>query len=134
MDVSGFWVGVYSYNALGIPKVDFQADLDQLGAILSGTSTEQNTFDPEAGQILIAELFGKVCGNDVSFTKAYTNSVLGKDKVRYTGLLSDDGTQIAGSWIIKGMLNGKFRLTRAIEQTPKAKSIIAKETELITSS
>lgn len=118
----------------GIPKVDFRADLDQLGAILSGTSTEQNTFDPEAGQILIAELFGKVSGNDVSFTKAYTNSVLGKDKVRYIGLLSDDGTQIIGSWTIEGIWTGKFRITRAIEQTPKIESVMAKKNVLVNGS
>jgi len=134
MDVSGFWVGEYSYNAPGMPKVSFQADLEQLGAILSGISTEQNTFDPEAGQILIAELFGKVSGNDVSFTKAYTNSALGKDKVRYAGFLSDDGTQIDGTWIIQGIWNGKFRMTRAKEQAPMSESYTTKKAELVNGS
>lgn len=49
MNISRFWVGEYSYEIANAPKISFQAELDQLGAILSGNSTEQNTFDAKAG-------------------------------------------------------------------------------------
>ena len=129
MDVSGFWTGEYSYEAIKDVSVSFQAELSQLGAILSGNTTEQNTFDEQAGQILIAELFGKVSSHNTSFTKTYSNSLMGKDKVVYKGVVSSDGKMISGSWNISQMRNGSFRMTKAIEQNPSPKAVKAKETE-----
>jgi len=77
MNISGFWIGEYTYNQLNGSPVSFQTELKQVAAIVEGTTTEQNTFDEQAGQILIAELFGKVSGNDISFTKIYSNSPMG---------------------------------------------------------
>ena len=128
MDVSGFWTGEYSYDAVNGVSVSFQAELSLLGAILSGNTTEQNTFDEQAGQILIAELFGKVSGQDISFTKTYSNSPMGKDKVLYKGVVSNDGKSITGTWTIAGMWNGSFKMTKAIEQKPSPKAVSARET------
>ncbi|MDA8707978.1 hypothetical protein N9M10_01250 [Hellea sp.] len=129
MDVTGFWTGEYSYGAGSQAKVSFEAELTQTGTTLFGLSTEQNTFDVKAGQILIADLFGTAAGRDVSFTKSYTNTSSIKDKILYKGSLSNDGHLITGSWNIIGVFSGSFRMTRAIEQKPKAKAVTAKETE-----
>ena len=128
MNVTGFWTGEYNYGAGSPAKVSFDAELTQTGTTLFGHSTEQNTFDIKAGQILIADLFGKVSGHDVSFTKSYTNTSSMRDKIIYKGALSDDGHLITGSWSIIGVFTGRFRMTRAIEQKPKAKAVTAKET------
>jgi len=129
MSIRGFWSGEYAYDAPGMSKVEFQAELEQLGAILEGTSTEQNTFDEGAGQILIAELFGKVSGKNISFTKSYTNVSQLTDKVIYKGSISDDGHLITGSWVISLIFSGSFRMTRAIEQKPREQIATANETE-----
>lgn len=129
MDVSGFWTGEYSYDAMTGVSVTFQAELSQLGAILSGNTTEQNTFDEQAGQILVAELFGKVSGHNISFTKTYSNSPMGKDKVMYKGVVSTDGKMVSGSWNISHIWNGSFKMTKAVEQKPSPKAVKAKETE-----
>ena len=129
MNVTGFWTGEYSYGPSSQAKVSFDAELTQTGTTLFGHSTEQNTFDVRAGQILIADLFGMAAGHDVSFTKSYTNTSSMRDKIIYKGALSDDGHLITGSWSIIGVFTGRFQMTRAIEQTPKAKAVTAKETE-----
>ena len=81
MDVSGFWTGEYAYDSVKGLKVEFKAGLAQTGAILSGDTTEENTFADQCGQILIAELFGKVSAQNVSFTKAYKNGPPGQEKI-----------------------------------------------------
>ena len=128
MDVSGFWTGDYAYDAVKGLSVDFKADLAQLGAILSGDTTEENTFADQCGQIMIAELFGKVSGQNVSFTKAYKNGPPGQEKILYQGSISDDGSLITGTWTMMSMWTGSFRMTREIEQPPRAKIVTANDT------
>ena len=123
--VTGFWTGHYFYATSGAPKVEFQAELEQIGDVLHGNITEQNTFDPFAGQMLVAELIGRVSGGAVSFTKSYMNAGNRLQKIQYRGALSSDENEIAGSWAI-GMATGPFKMRRAIEQKPKAK-VVRKE-------
>ena len=93
-------------------KVEFKAGLVQTGAILSGDTTEENTFADQCGQILIAELFGKVSGQNVSFTKQYKSGPPGQEKILYQGSISDDGSFITGTWTIMSSWTGSFRMTR----------------------
>ena len=44
MQISGFWAGEYAYDSVKGLVVEFKANLEQLGAILSGDTTEENTF------------------------------------------------------------------------------------------
>ena len=129
MDVSGFWIGKYIYNGISGVSVEFQAELNQLGAILAGNTTEQNTFDEQARQILIADIFGKVSGSNISFTKTYTNSSKTRDKVIYNGTISSDGNSIEGTWTIASIWKGSFKMTKAIEQKPSPKAVVRKERE-----
>lgn len=128
MDVTGFWTGDYAYDAGKGLTVQFKADLKQIGAIISGDTTEENTFADQCGKILIAELFGKVSGQYVSFTKAYTNGPPGQEKILYQGSISDDGRLITGTWTMMSMWSGIFRLTREIEQQPRAQIVTANDT------
>lgn len=120
MGIAGFWTGEYAYDDVTGLKVEFHAELSQKGTIMSGNSTEENTFGGQGGQILIAELFGKVSGESVDFTKSYTNGPAHQDKILYQGTLSDDGNLISGKWTMLSMWTGSFKMTRAIEQKPKA--------------
>ena len=128
MDVSGFWTGEYAYDSVKGLKVEFKAGLAQTGAILSGDTTEENTFADQCGQILIAELFGKVSGQNVSFTKAYKNGPPGQEKILYQGSISDDGSLITGTWTIMSSWTGSFRMTREIEQPPRKGIVTANDT------
>ena len=128
MDVSGFWTGEYAYDSVKGLKVEFKADLVQTGAILSGDTTEENTFADQCGQILIAELFGKVSAQNVSFTKAYKNGPTGQEKILYQGSISDDGSLITGTWTIMSRWTGSFRMTREIEQPPRKEIVTANDT------
>ena len=119
--VTGFWTGEYAYDAVKGLVVEFHAELEQLGAIVEGSTTEENTFADQAGKILIAELFGKVNGHTLTFTKRYTNVPSAQEKILYQGSLSDDGRHITGTWTMLSMWTGSFKMTRAIEQKPKAK-------------
>ena len=69
MEVAGFWIGEYAYDNVKGLVVEYHAELKQVGAILSGNTTEDNTFGDQGGNILIAELFGKVSGERIDFTK-----------------------------------------------------------------
>ena len=128
MDVSGFWTGEYAYDSVKGLKVEFKAGLVQTGAILSGDTTEENTFADQCGQILIAELFGKVSGQNVSFTKQYKNGPPGQEKILYQGSISDDGSFITGTWTIMSSWTGSFRMTREIEQPPRKEIVTANDT------
>ena len=128
MDVSGFWTGEYAYDSVKGLKVEFKAGLVQTGAILSGDTTEENTFADQCGQILIAELFGKVSAQNVSFTKQYKNGPPGQEKILYQGSISDDGSFITGTWTIMSSWTGSFRMTREIEQPPRKGIVTANDT------
>lgn len=126
--VTGFWTGHYYYATSGAPKVEFQAELEQIGDVLYGNITEQNTFDPFAGQILIAELVGTVSGMRVTFSKSYMNAGNRLQKIQYQGAISSDENEIAGRWAI-GSVTGPFNMRRAIEQKPKAKVVRSEKLE-----
>lgn len=129
MNVSGFWTGKYTYDGGMDDAVSFQAELHQLGAILEGQTTEQNTFDDMSRQILVADLFGTVSRQNLSFTKTYRNSQAGQDKILYTGEVSNDGKLISGRWTILSIWNGRFSMKKATEQTPIQKYVSVTEKE-----
>lgn len=97
-----------------MPAVKFYADIEQDGALISGTITERNTFDLHAGDILTAALDGHLSGNIVSFEKTYLNSVA-QYAIMYSGSVSKDANLITGKWDI-GEWNGNFEMKRATEQ------------------
>ena len=96
--------------------------------MFSGYTTEQNTFGAEAGQFLLAMLFfGSVIRQRINFTKTYSNGPSHHSKIFYDGSISEDGFLISGTWKMHTMQKGTFKLTRAIEQVPKAKAVAEEE-------
>lgn len=123
MDIAGFWTGKYAYDEVIGLVVEFHAGLSQTGSILSGNTTERNTFGGQDEHILIAELFGKVSLQSIRFMKRYTNVAQGQEKIIYSGSISNDGNAISGSWVMMSMWSGTFTMSRAIEQKPKEQSV-----------
>ncbi len=131
MNIVGFWTGQYAYDAIAGLVVEFHAELGQLGDTLSGQSTEKNTFSTGAGQILIADLFGTVSRSSIDFTKQYTNAAPGQPKIVYQGKISKDGSLITGQWTMRDQSSGSFKMRRAIEQKPKAKTLTSRKIERV---
>ncbi len=129
MDVSGFWTGEYAYDSIAGMRVEFKAELKQMGLEVSGNTTENNTFAENCGPILIAELIGQVSGQNMSFTKTYMNGPPGQAKISYSGSISEDGKHISGSWTMMKMWTGSFKMTRATEQSPRRQIVTANELE-----
>jgi hypothetical protein len=96
LDLTGVWYG--RYDASNYDETNgFIAHLEQSGAELSGVVTEPDT----TGQADIRRAFvsGRRAGHAVEFTKQYDGGVLAH-AVRYWGMVNDDGTEIAGRWMI----------------------------------
>ncbi len=119
MSLTGFWTGEYSYDEAPTERVEFQAEIKQLRAIIMGSITELNTFDPVAGQMLIGQFAGSVSHSVVSFIKHYVNSEASNShRIKYQGQLSDDRSEIIGRWIVGDDFTGPFKMVRAVEQKP----------------
>lgn len=131
MNIAGFWTGQYGYDTIVGLVVEFHAELGQHADTLSGNSTEKNTFSAGGGQFLIADLFGKVNRMSIDFTKQYTNAAPGQPKIHYQGKISKDGNLITGQWRMKDQSSGSFKMTRAIEQKPKAKTVTSRKREQV---
>jgi hypothetical protein len=64
------------------------------------------------GDILFATLLGRRQGSAVGFLKTYDGSNPNYTRVVYEGMLSADGTEIEGRWIVPGS-SGKFLMIRS---------------------
>ena len=132
MDLSGDWTGVFDYGLETQDAVPFTATLMDVGGVVWGETQEPNTFAPNAGPELIAEVSGTRSGLEVHFRKAYCGKPRGGAyPIHYTGHISAGGKRIEGQWRINvpGVpFSGPFVMTRVpgIEVTHE----IAKEAEV----
>ena len=83
------------------------ATLIEAGSHVTGTTHEPNSFEPST--TLLATVSGRRDGQRVSFTKICQNGgVVYGSPIEYEGMLSGDGTEIEGRWVIRGHWSGKF--------------------------
>ena len=109
-NISGLWLGSYSYpGGLG-PTTPFLASLTDHGGALSGTIVEPNTIGRSSEQ-LGAVLSGSRAGASVDFTKIYDAESDAAHAVDYVGRLSADGNTISGVWSLEN-LDGTFEMHR----------------------
>lgn len=111
-DLTGLWIGRYTYKAGGEP-VPFEVELVQLGGGLDGHMVEPNTFLPEGGPELIADLIGSEYDGGVSFVKRYRD-LPALHHPRYEGRLLASGQRIEGTWRFDApnWFTGDFTMTR----------------------
>jgi hypothetical protein len=96
LDLTGIWYG--RYDASGYNETNsFIANIEESGGLVSGTITEPDS----TGQAVARRAFvsGRRAGPAVEFTKQYDGGVFAH-AVRYWGMVNEDGTEIAGRWII----------------------------------
>jgi hypothetical protein len=111
-NLTGIWHGLYSYLD-GRPPVSFVATLIETGTTVSGTTHEANDGQGEPNATLYATLMGRRQGASVGFLKTYDRAGPRYfSAVAYQGMLSGDGTEIEGGWLIPGDSSGKFLMIR----------------------
>lgn len=109
-NLSGLWMGSFSYpSGLG-PTTPFLATLSETGGRLSGTVVEPNTIGRSSDQ-LGAIISGSRAGASVDFTKIYDGESDAAHPVDYVGRLSADGNSISGVWSLQD-LDGTFEMHR----------------------
>jgi hypothetical protein len=67
---------------------------------------------PSAAPTSRCALSGSRHGGAVAFVKTYDGGNPHYRPIEYKGILSGDGTEIEGRWIISRIFSGKFRMIR----------------------
>jgi hypothetical protein len=112
-NLTGVWHGLYSYPD-GRPSVSFVATLIEAGSTVSGTTHESAGLEGEPSRTLYATLLGRRQGATVAFLKTYDRAGPHyRSSIAYQGVLSADGTEIEGGWLIPGNSAGKFLMIRS---------------------
>ncbi len=110
INLSGLWLGSYSYpSGLG-PTTPFLASLQDHDGSLSGTIVEPNTIGQSSDQ-LGSIISGSRAGVAVDFTKVYDAESDAAHAVDYVGRLSADANTISGVWSLE-TTDGTFEMHR----------------------
>jgi hypothetical protein len=124
--MTGRWLGRYEYP-YGPPPVPFEADLIDEAGGLSGAIYEPNTFRPNAGPELSADITGSRTGAQVVFQKRYRGAPA-REWPFYEGTVNSAFTRIEGRWIFHHIgLSGRFVMMRK----PLATVSAAREVEAV---
>jgi hypothetical protein len=110
INLSGLWLGSFSYPAGQGPLTPFLASLEDNDGSLSGSIVEPNTIG-NASEQLQAFVSGSRSGTAVDFTKMYDGESDAAHAVDYVGRLSEDGNSITGVWSLE-QLDGAFQMHR----------------------
>jgi hypothetical protein len=110
INLSGLWLGSYSYPAGVGPTTPFMAKLVDAGGSLSGEMVEPNTMGISA-ETLEAFLVGTREGSAIDFTKTYDGAADAAHSIDYVGRVTDDGNRVTGVWSLDGM-DGSFEMHR----------------------
>lgn len=110
INLSGLWLGSYSYPGGEGPTTPFMAKIVDAGGSLSGEIVEPNTI-AFSSPTLEAFLSGRREGASVDFTKTYDGSSDAAHSIDYVGRLSEDGNRVSGVWSMDG-LDGTFEMYR----------------------
>ena len=110
INLSGLWLGSFSYPAGLGPLTPFLASLEDDDGSLSGSIVEPNTIG-DASYQLKSFVSGSRSGTAVDFTKMYDGASDAAHAVDYVGRLSADGNSITGVWSLAEM-DGTFEMHR----------------------
>ena len=110
INLSGLWLGSFSYPGGEGPLTPFLASLEDDGGSLRGTTVEPNTIGNSSEQ-LEALISGSRAGSSVDFTKMYDGESDAAHAVDYVGHISSDGNSITGVWSL-GEMDGTFQMHR----------------------
>ena len=110
INLSGLWLGSFSYPAGQGPLTPFLASIEDHDGSLGGSVVEPNMIG-SASEQLQAFVSGSRSGTAVDFTKMYDGESDAAHAVDYVGQLSFDGNSITGVWSLAEM-DGTFAMHR----------------------
>lgn len=111
--LTGVWDGLYRQPGRK-RHVPFTATLIDSGNLITGATHEPCNLPDCPIKTHHAMLSGERTGLAVAFVKSYEPPGFGYGVVHYSGMLSADGMEIAGSWrILSSALSGEFLMIRA---------------------
>lgn len=112
LSLSGAWKGEYVSDGLGSTATRFDASLFATGGVVSGTTTEPNTFGPYGYAELQADVNGEAYATrQVVLLKTYRTATV-THSVLYVGQLDAAGKRIEGRWRLGGG-QGTFWMERS---------------------
>ena len=111
-NLTGVWQGLFSYPHR-YRAAAFTATLIEVGASVTGSTTEIAVSGPRDGMAVSALLSGRRTGRHVTFTKQYEGPRQPNHAVEYDGTASDDLMEIDGRWFIPGSWSGRFLMIRS---------------------
>ena len=112
LSLSGTWNGEYASDGLGSSPTRFDATLFSTGGVVSGTTTEPNTFGPYGYAELQADVNGEALATrQVVLLKTYRTATV-THSVLYIGQLDATGKRIEGRWR-QGGSQGTFWIARS---------------------
>ena len=118
-NVTGVWQGFYTYPG-GLGSVGFGATLIEVGSTVTGSTHEPCIFGDCIVDTLYATLDGTREGATISFVKTYDGRGGWTHSVHYAGTLTDDHSEIEGSWIVPGEWSGRFLMIRSTGRAVEA--------------
>lgn len=112
LSLSGAWKGEYVSDSLGSTATRFDASLFATGGVVSGTTTEPDTFSPYGYAELQADVSGEAhATRQVVLLKTYRTATV-THSVLYVGQLDAAGKRIDGRWRL-GSSQGTFWMERS---------------------
>ena len=117
-NISGLWMGSYSYPGGIGPTTPFLAKIEDHDGALSGSIVEPN-LQGHLSDSLDAVIRGTRQGTAVDFTKVYDGASDYAHAIDYVGRLSGDGNTIRGVWSLAD-LDGSFEMHREAVWEEKA--------------
>jgi hypothetical protein len=115
LNLSGQWIGSYSYPHTDAPN-RFSAVLIEVAGAIAGETSEHSTLPASDSIEFPALIDGMREGQSVSFRKYYDDPRMAEDVVYYTGSFAADGNEILGRWQIPGDWSGDFIMIRSTPQ------------------
>ena len=109
-DLSGHWIGMFSYPA-EFPPNNFEAELRDTGGLVNGLINQPREIFELPGPPRQAVIEGQHRGGVLSFIKFYDD--LERPTVHYSGVIQSGGDEIEGTWTIPGDWSGTFMMVRA---------------------
>lgn len=110
--LTGTWTGEYVSDAFGSSPTRFEASVLTTGGVVSGTTTEPNTFGPYGYAELQADLAGEAYATrQVVLLKTYRTATV-THSVLYVGRLDAAGKRVEGRWRL-GSGQGTFWLEKS---------------------
>lgn len=122
-DLTGVWLGLYSYQR-ALDPVSFVATLIETAGAISGSSHEPLKGGTFAANTAFASLSGSRIECAVAFEKTYDHGIPHRHAIGYEGSVTDDGSEIEGRWVIPGQWSGRFLMIRS---APNAEAVVRKK-------